>query len=90
MILRHVLLKGVGATLMESYERTTCSFIVRIWTDVEETPFPKVWRGSISHIPSGARYYFSEVDRLCEIVALHLYQMGVNVPSPFEPGAGSQ
>lgn len=63
--------------LVNSYEQTTCSFIVKIWAEVEEEPQLKTWRGRVTHVPSGAQHLFVELEHLKEIIAAYLKEMGV-------------
>jgi hypothetical protein len=63
---------------MDSIEATSHPFIVRIW--LEETPEEAgkaVWRGHITHVPSGDRCYFENLDTMSAFVGLHLERMGV-------------
>ena len=54
---------------MEPYERTTCSFVVKIWAaDAEDDVQGRTWRGRVTHIPSGDQHYFVELDRLKEVL----------------------
>jgi hypothetical protein len=56
----------------------TVSFIVKLWLEeiVEETD-QIVWRGHVTHVPSGDRRYFSALDEIAAIMAPYLAQAGV-------------
>lgn len=76
-------MERLPATRMESFEHTTCSFIIKIWTDVEDSPYPKVWRGRVTHIPSGSHYTIADLPHLTQIIASYLEEMGVRAdPDP--------
>ena len=52
---------------------TSVSFIVRLW--LEETAVDAgqaVWRGHVTHIPSGHRQHFSALEQLSEIIRQRL------------------
>lgn len=52
------------------------SFIVRIW--LEESPTestPPTWRGSITHVISGRRVYFSNLELLPGLITPYLRKM---------------
>lgn len=50
------------ASLGDSFESVTHSFVVRIWLEEDDRA---TWRGHITHVPSGDRQY---VERLADIV----------------------
>lgn len=72
---------------MEPFERTTCTFIVKIWADVEDAPYPRTWRGRVRHIPSGTQYYFDDLARFVEIFVSHLDEMGVTAHQHISRGS---
>jgi hypothetical protein len=56
---------------MESSERTARVehlFVVRVWYEAGASD-PESWRGSIEHIVSGARRYFSDFGTLTAFIA---------------------
>jgi hypothetical protein len=63
---------------MALHETTTHSFIVRIWL---EEPAGKggsaMWRGHITHVPSGKRRYLKELGDIVDFVQPYLEAMGV-------------
>ena len=44
-------------------------FIVRMWS---EMPQPGPWRGSVEHVPTGQKLYFTSLDDLNDFITLHL------------------
>lgn len=62
-------------------ENSTHSFIVKIWLEktLEEVKHP-IWRGHITHIPSGERRYFQKLGEMSAFIELYLSQMGVQMP----------
>jgi hypothetical protein len=63
---------------MESIQPNTHSFVVKVWS--EETgasPPAVVWRGQITHVPSGEQRSFHELSDIGAFVAPYLEQMGV-------------
>ena len=63
---------------MDLPEPTIHSFIVKIWLEevVDETG-NAIWRGHITHVPSGARRYLKELDDIVEFILPYLEAMGV-------------
>jgi hypothetical protein len=61
-------------------EFSTHSFVVKIW--IEETPDESrnpLWRGHITHVPSGERRYLKSLNGLRAFVGPYLKLMGVKV-----------
>jgi hypothetical protein len=61
-----------------SIQPNTHSFVVKIWS--EETgaaPHRIVWRGQITHVPTGERRSFSDLAEIQVFVAPYLQQLGV-------------
>jgi len=51
------------------------SFIVRVWR--EESANKKrraVWRGFVSSVPSGERHYFSDINKIPELIVAQLQE----------------
>ena len=70
---------------MKTAEYVYCSFIVRVW--VEETIGEAgrgVWRGHITHVPSGDRNYVKDLDEITAFISSYLERMGVR-PGPRIP-----
>jgi len=64
-----------------------CSFIVKLW--VEETTNGTehgVWRGHITHVPSGNRKYVKDLDSITRFIAPYIEEMGVRADSRLAPG----
>ena len=63
---------------MEVHEDKTQSFIVKIW--LEQTAVVSgqaIWRGHITHVPSGVRRHVQSKDDLIEFIDVYLAEMGV-------------
>lgn len=59
------------------------SFIIKIW--LEETldeADEALWRGHITHVPSGERKYLKSLADIGQFVARYLIAMGVKVNPP--------
>lgn len=65
---------------MNQYESNTHSFIVKVWLEetIEEACQP-IWRGHITHVPSGERRYLQDLDKIAAFVEPYLERMGVKV-----------
>ena len=70
---------------MNQHGAESVSFIVRIWLEeaTGESGGP-VWRGSVTHVPSGEKRYFDAFAHLVEHMERYLEMMGV----PSERNAG--
>jgi hypothetical protein len=65
---------------MDSYEKNTHPFIIKIWLEeTEEEAGSTVWRGHITHVPTGVRSYFGALDDITSFIAPYLEQMGVQL-----------
>ena len=59
-------------------EFSTHSFIVKIW--LEETPEESshpIWRGHITHVPSGKRHYFKSLGGILSFIVPYLKSIGI-------------
>jgi hypothetical protein len=58
---------------MDQREGQTHSFIIRLWLEetVGETGQP-VWRGHVTHVPSGERRYVQDLNQILAFVAPYL------------------
>lgn len=67
----------LGSDLVEF---NTHSFIVKIWLEetAEETNKP-IWRGHITHVPSGKRNYFQDLNGIIAFVTPFLERLGVRL-----------
>jgi hypothetical protein len=53
-------------------------FIVRIWSEVRERPeLPVELRGTIEHIPSGHKRYFTELNEMLAFLKAQLAHQGI-------------
>jgi hypothetical protein len=76
----HALAQRDDGALMEPYESTTCSFIVKFWLEEPTAENGRVsWRGRITHIPSGQRRYFDEYDEIRDFVHPFLLAIGITL-----------
>lgn len=67
---------------MEGIETNSHSFIVKVWVeDSAKEDATGLWRGSITHVPSGQRCYLNTLDEIQDFIAPYLEGMGV------KPGA---
>ena len=65
---------------MDLFEANSHPFIVRIW--LEETADEAgraMWRGHITHVPSGKRRYIKDLDDIKPFIAPYLEAMGVKL-----------
>ena len=64
-----------GETLGETFGP---SFIIKTWLEenVEETG-RAIWRGHITHVPSGERRYLTNLSEMIAFILPYLRQMGV-------------
>ena len=63
---------------MDAYEDKTLSFIVKIWLEqTAEEAGQTIWRGHITHVPSGARRHVQTKEALIEFIDVYLAEMGV-------------
>ncbi len=70
----------ITQAVAELIEANTHSFIVKIWLEetVAETG-RTVWRGHITHVPSGERRYLKCLDDVPAFLEPYLQQMGVTI-----------
>ena len=65
---------------MDLEEPNEQSFIVKVWVeDSAETRGQGVWRGHITHVPSGKRYYLKNLGEIEDYIAPYLEEMGVKL-----------
>jgi len=54
------------------------SFIIKIWLEeTAEEAGQATWRGHITHVPSGRRQYFQNLDRVLSFMVPFLEAMGI-------------
>lgn len=52
-----------------SSRRSHHLFVVRTWQEANHVAPDDQWRGSVEHIPTGQRLYFSSLEQLCQFVS---------------------
>ncbi len=59
-------------------EWNTHSFIVKIWLEetLEQSRHP-LWRGHITHVPSGKRHYFKSLGGILSFIVPYLRSIGI-------------
>lgn len=63
---------------MDLSDLYTHSFIVKIWLEeVAEGARQAVWRGHITHVPSGERRYLKDLGDISDFIMSYLQEMGV-------------
>jgi hypothetical protein len=63
---------------MLSDEPNTQAFIVRIWREqAGHRPDQVIWRGHITHVPSGERCYLKRLDDIFTFMVPHLLDKGI-------------
>ena len=56
------------------------SFVIKIWLEETKTESDHaVWRGRITHVPSGKQYYFKNLREIAPIIAPYLRDMEVDL-----------
>lgn len=66
-------------------EMLSQSFIVKIWAEeTTSTGHWLMWRGHITHVPSGTRRYFDSLSGLYYVISHFMSQLGI----PFSRPAG--
>lgn len=69
---------------MPLLEDRSAAFIVRVWCESGEAPgVVRAWRGSIEHVASGERSFFTELDAVIAFMTPHLVRLGIEEPSRF-------
>jgi len=59
-------------------EADTHSFIVKIWREeIDEATEVAIWRGHVTHVPSGERRYLQDLDDLVTFIIPYLEKMEV-------------
>jgi len=65
---------------MDQLEATNHPFIIKIWLEeTAEEAGRAMWRGHITHVPSGKRRYLKDLDDIVVFVAPYLEGMGVQL-----------
>ena len=69
---------------MPLFEDRSAAFIVRVWCECGEQPGAvRAWRGSIEHVASGERTFFTELDAVTAFMSKHLVRLGIDEPTRF-------
>ena len=68
---------------MDQIESNTHSFIVKIWLEgVDEKAGEAIWRGRVTHVPSGQDRHFDNLTGITDFIAPYLADMGVELNTP--------
>jgi hypothetical protein len=63
---------------MNRYEASPQSFIIKVWLEeTTEEAGETIWRGHITHVPSGERRYVQALDDVPAFIEPYLEAMGV-------------
>ena len=62
---------------MDQFEVPTHSFIVKIWLEeTAEEAGQALWRGHVTHVPSGERRYLQDLNEIVAFIVPYLEAMG--------------
>ena len=78
--LKSPLEQAVNGIVTDLPEANTHSFIAKVWLEetVEEAG-RAIWRGHVTHVPSGERRYLQNLDDITAFIAPYLEEMGVKL-----------
>ncbi|MCB8983631.1 MAG: hypothetical protein H6659_07390 [Ardenticatenaceae bacterium] len=63
---------------MNATDAINQSFIIRVWIEEPASnDHPAVWRGHITHVPTGRRKYIRDLHQIAQIIAPYLSELGV-------------
>jgi hypothetical protein len=69
---------------MPLFEDRSAAFIVRVWCESGEVPGAvRAWRGSVEHVASGNRSFFTELHAVIAFMRPHLLALGIEDPARF-------
>jgi hypothetical protein len=69
--------------IMDQIEPLTHSFIVKIWLEgMDEQSGQALWRGRITHVPSGLERYFDNLTSLIDFIVPYLEEIGAASNKP--------
>lgn len=69
--------------IMDVLESNIHSFIIKIWLEEPARDNdPAIWRGRITHIPSGEKRYLSEIEEIRVFISPYLRKMGFDLSKP--------
>ena len=57
---------------MDLSESTLHSFIIKLWLEADYKSEPDVWRGYITHVPTGDRRYLKRLSDITDFVQEYL------------------
>ncbi|MBL8166372.1 MAG: hypothetical protein JNJ61_30585 [Anaerolineae bacterium] len=64
---------------MDPFPLDTTSFVVKVWLEQPaEAGSAAVWRGHITHVPSGTRRYVKNLSEVTDFIVPYLKEMGVD------------
>ncbi|MCA9970595.1 MAG: hypothetical protein KC425_10295 [Anaerolineales bacterium] len=67
---------------MDLFEATNHSFVIRIWLEKATGPANQsVWRGHVTHVMSGNRRYFEDVQEVLLFVQAYLNEKSTSKSS---------
>jgi len=65
---------------MDQLEFSTHSFVVKVWLEgTDDESRQARWRGHITHVQSGRREYFEDLDKIRAFITTYLADMGVSL-----------
>ena len=65
---------------MGVYELNTHPFIIKIWLEEAAIKGSRaIWRGHITHVPSGERRYLKKLDDIIDFIIPYMEQMGIKI-----------
>lgn len=65
---------------MDQLEFNTHSFVIKVWLEeTGERSGGAKWRGHITHVQSGRREYFENLERITDFIGPYLTSMGVRL-----------
>jgi hypothetical protein len=65
---------------MNPLESNIHSFIIKIWLEeTAEEVGQAIWRGHITHVPSGERRYLQDLDSIAAFIAPYLEAIGAKI-----------
>jgi hypothetical protein len=63
-------------------ESRTQSFVVRLWLEERAEPAGRaVWRGHVTHVPSGRRRYVQYLSEITDFIAPYVEGMAARCPT---------
>lgn len=66
--------------IMNTDETINQSFIIKIWIEEPATKSqPAVWRGHVTHVPSGTRKYIQDLSQIATIIAPYVIALGADL-----------